>query len=79
MASNIAYVFVGLLVILFLYYLMNIIISQEGACRDILIERKSKTKYNEYLSFLDQLDNKYFSGNIIINGETINKFNNLFV
>lgn len=71
MASNIAYVFVGLLMILFLYYLMNIIISQEGACRDILIERKSKTKYNEYLSFQDQLDNKYFSGNIIINGERI--------
>ena len=50
---------------------MSIVVSQQGTCSDILITRKSQTKYNEYLSFQDQIENKYFSGRVIINGEEI--------
>ena len=56
----------------FLFYLLSVVLTKNNNCENILSIRKENTKFDEYVSFQDQIDNDYFIGKIKINDETIN-------
>ena len=56
----------------FLFYLLSVVLTKNKNCENILSIRKEYTKFDEYVSFQDQIDNDYFIGKIKINDETIN-------
>ena len=66
------YYIIILLIITFLFYLLSVVLTKNKNCENILSIRKEYTKFDEYVSFQDQIDNDYFIGKIKINDETIN-------